>query len=102
MANVIKVTPEELQNVAQNLEGLTDSYQNVVNTINTKVNDLTQTWGGEAQNAYATQISGFQDDFQNLYNLLNQFCTYLRNTAKQYESAESSIRDSAKSLSTGN
>lgn len=102
MANIIKVTPEELYNVAQNLEGLTDSYQGVVNAINTKVNDLTQTWGGEAQNAYAAQISGFQDDFQNLYNLLNQFATYLRNTSKQYEAAESNIRDSARTLSTGN
>ena len=102
MANVIKVTPEELTQVSNNLEQLTDSYQNVVNTINTTVNDLTQTWGGEAQASYATQINGFQDDFKELYVLLNQYSTYLRNTASKYSEAETSIKDSAKALSTGN
>ncbi len=102
MANVIKVTPEELTQVSNNLEQMTDNYQNVVNTINSTVNDLTQTWGGEAQASYATQINGFQDDFKELYSLLNQYSTYLRNTASKYSETEASIKDSAKALSTGN
>lgn len=101
MANVIRVTPEELESTAGKLESWTDQYASCVNGIIAVGNDLPTNWGGEAQQSYLTQLSGFQDDFERLYTLFNKYGTYLRQTAAKYREAESNIRDSAKGLSTG-
>ncbi|MCD7905477.1 MAG: WXG100 family type VII secretion target [Clostridiales bacterium] len=101
MANVIRVTPEELENVANQLEGWTDSYNSCYNQILSTASDLSSSWAGEAQQAYLTQINGFEDDFKNLYVLFNQYASFLRTSAKKYSETEATIRDSAKALSTG-
>lgn len=101
MANLIRVTPEELLNAAAKVEGWADSYLSLYNRINSNVNELAGTWGGEAHQQYVTQLDGFQDDFNNLYNLLNKYASYLRSAAAKYQQAEDNIKSTAGSLSTG-
>lgn len=101
MANTIRVTPEELLNAASKVESWADSYNSICNQINTSVNELNSTWGGEAHNQYVNQLNGFQDDFQNLYTLLNKYASYLRSASQKYSQAEETIKSSASSLSTG-
>lgn len=101
MANAIKVTPEELLRMASNLEGWTDNYQACYSRIYNVVNELTGTWGGEAQTTYYNQIEGFRNDFDNLYMLFNKYASYLRTTAQKYQEAENNIKQAASSLSTG-
>ncbi|MGN1318648.1 MAG: WXG100 family type VII secretion target [Lachnospirales bacterium] len=101
MANVIRVTPEELLAAASKVESWADSYLSIYNRINSTVNDLASTWGGEAHQQYVAQLDGFQDDFNNLYTLLNKYGSYLRDAAAKYQQAEENIKSSASSLSTG-
>lgn len=101
MANAIRVTPEELISAANNVENWADNYQAIYNRINTNVNELASTWGGEAHQQYVTQLEGFQDDFNNLYTLLNKYASYLRSAAAKYQQAEENIKSTAGSLSTG-
>ncbi len=96
-----KVDPEQILSVAGNLENWTDNYASCVNRILQVANDLPSGWGGAAQQSYVNQLAGFQDDFQNLYNLFNRYATYLRQSANKYIDAENSIAEAAKGLSTG-
>lgn len=101
MANAIKVTPEELISMSQKLEGWTDQYSTCYKNILRVTQELTSTWGGEAQTTYLTQVEGFENDFQNLYLLFNQYGTYLRQTANKYQTAEDSIKQAASQINTG-
>lgn len=101
MASVIRVTPEELTGMVSRLEGWTDQYLACYNKIYSVVNDLTSTWGGDAQKQYATQIDEFKNDFDNLYTLFNKYASYLRTTAQKYQEAESNIIQAASALSKG-
>ncbi len=102
MANAIKVTPDTLRSVGDQIDHINDQYKNCYNNIYNEVSELTgNNWGGDAQRAYNDRIDGFRNDFQNLYNLLNNYCTYLRNTAAKYDQIEGEITQATSSLNTG-
>ena len=101
MANVIKVTPEELINMSQKLESWNDQYTSCYRKILSAVSDLNSTWGGDAQLAYAAQVQNFEDDFQKLDLLFNHYASYLRQTANKYQTTEDSIKQAAGQISTG-
>lgn len=101
MANAIRVTPDALEGMAGNVENWADSYRNLFTNILNTAEELQSTWGGEANQAYEQQIAGFQNDFENLWNLMNKYSSFLRTSAAKYRSAEETIKSNAASLSTG-
>ncbi len=101
MANAIKVTPEELINMSQRLENWVDSYDKCYRNILGATQELADAWGGDARDTYLTQVQGFENDFQNLYTLFNQYGTYLRQTARKYLETEENIKQAAGQINTG-
>ena len=101
MASRLRVTPEQLDSVRQQIEGLISNYQSIKNKITQTVDNLTQIWQGEAQAQYAQRVHGFDDDFENLFNLLNHYTAYLDNASRNYKNTEENIKGNAQSLSIG-
>lgn len=97
-ARTIMVTPEQLETTAGTIEGLANDYQSQYNALYSKTDDLASTWQGEDNSAFVNQIAGFKDDFQKMYNLMNQYAEFLRKSAKAYRETQEQVVAQAKSL----
>lgn len=102
MAKTIRVTPESLNQMANNVTNWTIQYRGIYDAIYNQIEVMTRTWSGEANQAYTAQINGFRDDFEALRDLLQRYSEFIQNTANQYSTTEQAIADAAKNLSTGN
>ena len=98
MAKQIQVTPEELINAAGRIESLAAEYQKQYNNLYSETNAMSSTWNGEDNVAFVNQIAGFQDDFVKMHQLMINYATFLRNSAKAYSDTQQAIINQAKKL----
>ncbi len=97
-ARTIMVTPEQLESAAAKIEGLATDYQSQYNALYSKTDALASTWQGADNTAFVHQIAGFKDDFQKMYNLMNQYADFLRKSAKAYRDTQEQVVAQAKTL----
>ena len=97
-ARTIMVTPEQLESAAAKIEGLATDYQSQYNALYSKTDALASTWQGADNAAFVHQIAGFKDDFQKMYNLMNQYAEFLRKSAKAYRHTQEQVVAQAKTL----
>ncbi len=94
----IKVTPEELETAAGNIEQWADDYDSQYKALYAKTDAMASSWSGKDNQAYINQIEGFKEDFAKMYNLMNQYATFLRTSAKAYRTAQETIVEQAGKL----
>jgi WXG100 family type VII secretion target len=97
-SRTIMVTPEQLETAAGKIESLASDYQSQYNALYGKTDALASTWQGDDNKAFVDQIEGFKEDFLKMYNLMNEYASYLRTTAKQYRTTQEQVVSQAKSL----
>lgn len=98
MATIIKVTPELLTAAATEIEGKATNYQAQYQKLYDATNAMSASWTGKDNLAYTTQIEGFRDDFDKMYNLMTEYATFLKNAAKSYSETQDIIEKQAKTL----
>lgn len=101
MAKELRVNTDQLRTMASNVGDWADQYQSIYKNIISIVEQLDTVWDGDANNQYVQKFQGFENDFLNLYALLQDYANYLEGAAIRYENIESDIKSSAGSLSTG-
>ena len=97
-ARSILVTPEQLESAAAKIEGLAADYQSQYNALYAKTDAMVSTWQGDDNVAFVNQINGFKDDLTKMYNLMNQYASFLRASAKAYRTTQEQVVAQAKSL----
>ena len=98
----IIVETTELDRTANQVEELANTYKSTYGALFTTVQELQNSWAGEDNTAFTTQIEGFRNDFENMERLMRDYADYLRRTAESYRSTQDSLVNQAKStLSTG-
>jgi len=100
--SAIRVTPETLKQMSSTADGWRASVESCKTKIYDEVNTLSQSWNGEAQQAWFSKIKGFEDDFLRLAALLSKYSQYLSSTAETYSRAEAQIVSESGKLSIGN
>jgi WXG100 family type VII secretion target len=98
MARTIKVTPEELRSAAQKIESLSADYETQYNSLYREMDSMESAWQGKDNVSYIEQIRGFKDDFENMKSLMDQYATFLRNSAKAYDDTQNAITEEATKL----
>lgn len=98
MAKVIEVTPAQLESAASKIEHYASEYKSLYDQFYKVTGDMGSTYRGEDNLAYINQISGFQDDFQKMYQLMLDYADYLRKAAKNYRDTQDSITAQARNL----
>lgn len=102
MAKEWTVETEKLVAAATILEGKIGEYKTQWEKLYTEVENLKSSkWKGIASDTFNTQIEGYRNDFQALYNTLVSFKDFLNNAAKKYEGTENAVKEAAGNLSTG-
>ena len=101
MANVIRVTPEELKAAASRMETHADTMQAKTDQMYEIVMSLTgRIWSGEAQNEYTDRFFMLKENIIALHKLVNDHVDHLNMIANEYQSAENANMDVAASLSS--
>lgn len=101
MSRSINVTPQYLSRIAGEVEGNVNDYVSLYRQLNNEVTSLSSRWKGEGNQAYATQIKGFEPEFDKLKKVLLNYVQFLREAAKIYSQTENNIKDGARKLATG-
>ena len=83
MARTIMVTPEQLERTAVQIEGLAADYKTQYTKLYGETDALASTWNGKDNIAFTTRIAGFKDDFERMYDLMNKYAAFLRDSAKK-------------------
>ena len=98
MARNIEVTPEMLESTAGRIEGLAGDYKTQYDQLYSETNAMASSWSGKDNVAFTDQISGFNDDFENMYTLMNQYADFLRKSAKAYRETQDTVVAEARKL----
>lgn len=100
MANnvVIKVTPAELRTVAAKIRSQAEDYAKQYTQLFNDVDGMANAWKGKDNTAFTNQIKGFQDDFQSMKTLLEEYAAFLDKSANAYKQTQDEITSAAQRL----
>lgn len=102
MADIIKVTPEELQSTSSEFASINSQVQNTTSEMVSLINSLNgEVWSGEAQSTFLGKLTGLQNDMTKIHSMINEHVNDLNEMAQTYLSAESANQDIASGLQTG-
>jgi len=88
MPERIKITPEELRNMAGDFRTNSDHIIDMLQTIYTNVNNLESVWDGAGQNEFLYQFHELQDPLGRFPQALTGIATTLDNVAQTFEDAD--------------
>ena len=98
MATVIRVTPEALDSAAGNIESIADDYKTQYESFYTLIGELNHTFTGEAYDAFKLKVEEFKDDFGKMWTEMNEYSTFLRNSATAYRNTQEDAKTRAQNL----
>jgi WXG100 family type VII secretion target len=98
MGKTIMVDPSKLTSTASTIESYAGDYKKTYEQLLNEVDAMANAWSGTDNVSFTSQIKGFQENFQAMYNLMNEYVNFLRNSSNAYSTAQQNIADAAKKL----
>lgn len=99
MGIVLKVTPEVLTRMADDVEKQIVDIQNQFDSIDTDINKTKSYWEGDASDTHKTQYDSLKDEISEAVKRLKSQPVNLLKMAGLYEETEDHAEETAQSLS---
>ena len=96
-ANLL-VTPEQLQSTASNFSAKATQVKALHDSMLKKVNSLSNSWTGNAAEAYNSKFNALQASMDTVYRMIQEHVNDLNAIADQYINAESAAAAAANDL----
>lgn len=96
----IVVETAQLDAASTKVSELATNYKGEYDKLYKLVSELQNSWAGTDNTAYTTQIEGFKDDFEKMYALMEDYASFLKETAKKYRETQEQIKNDAAKLRT--
>ena len=88
----LRVTPEDLERRAMQIDEKAGEYAAEYQKFFNEMEDFTsRDWTGAGARAFMERLRGFEDDFNKMKQLMNEYANFLRNAANTYEKKEDEI-----------
>ncbi len=94
----ITVDPAKLEAAASKIDTHYADYERTYKQLFSEVEGMAAAWQGKDNEAYTTQIKGFEDDFQKMVALMKEYAEFLRKSAAAYRSAQEEVASQARRL----
>lgn len=94
----IMVDPSKLEIAANKMEQQAADYAKLYKQLFTEVEAMEKAWQGADNIAYTTQIQGFREDLNQIKKLLDDYSTFLKQSAKIYKNTQEEVVNKAKTL----
>ncbi|MBD7910194.1 MULTISPECIES: WXG100 family type VII secretion target [Clostridium] len=98
MGRSITVDPSKLESAAAKMEQEAADYTRIYTQLFSEVDSMGTDWQGADNIAYTSQIKGFLDDFEKMKKLMEDYATFLRNSAMTYKNTQNEVLTQAKGL----
>lgn len=100
MAGILKVTPEKLNQTANEFSNSGKNISSMTNEMTGIIDSLKSIWQGNAASEYSARFAGLKDDIEKINRIIEEHVTDLNQMALEYQNAEdSSVEESSKLLS---
>lgn len=95
----IKVTPENLRAQAAKVDEEAQKYYSEYRGLLTDVDTLTSSdYKGEDADAFRNKVNNFEPDFNKMKELMNEYASFLRQAADNYQSTQENVINSINNL----
>lgn len=91
----IKANPAVMREKATSLNGISQTIQGLTEEFSQEMENLKGQWDGKAAENTVTQFHGLKDNFQNIYDTIQQYSKFLEEAAKAQEETETNIANAA-------
>lgn len=91
----IFVELEMLEGMERKMQEQSEKYQALYHQLYEKVDEMSAFWTGKEQEAFSNQIHGFQDDFEKMSQILNEYCAFLRKSVSAYRGCQDEAQSAA-------
>ena len=91
MAGQIRMTPEQMRQRAGEVRTQGETFQDVINRMQSIINELQSEWEGQASQAFADQFSRLKPSFNEMRQLIYDIGTQLDGTANAVEQLDQDI-----------
>ncbi len=87
----VQIDPELAKNYGNNIVSSADEYGSQIKQIYEIVDDLKQTWSGQAASRFTDNIESFRADFESLQKYLSQVGDLLIDISNDYIKLENEL-----------
>ncbi|WP_455713943.1 WXG100 family type VII secretion target [Anaerosporobacter sp.] len=94
--SAFQVTAKELRSKAADLKQLNAKFKTEVSGLETTEGALKSMWEGQANTAFHTAFTNDKGQMDKFYTAIEKYCEALNTIAGQYEAAESTNTETAK------
>lgn len=98
MANGISANPELIRGYGSNVNQLGGDYTTEINAIYSTIDELNNSWKGEAATTFNTTVKGYEQELKKLGTKIQDLGTDLGTIATIYTNLENEIEDAAGKL----
>ena len=91
MAGQIRMTPEQMRQRANEVRVQGENFQDVINRMQQKINELQTEWEGQASRAFAEQFDRLKPAFNDMRRLIDDIGGQLDATANSVEQLDQDI-----------
>lgn len=100
MNSVLKVTPEQLIETAEQFSAVEANIRNITQEMISIVNGFKSIWQGEAATGFANRFNALSDDMERMYGMIREHAADLTEMAQEYKNAEDESVQQAQTLVT--
>lgn len=96
-----KVTPEEIERSANQVEQKIKEFQQLIQSIYNAIEELKVKYAGESSEVFNSKIRGYEDDFNRAQQVLTNYVGSLRTYASDMKRTEEAIKSKFGQLKIG-
>lgn len=98
MSIQIQVDPARLDTASSQIEQRSLSYERAFHRLLQEVDAMGSSWKGKDNQAFVSQIHGFEKDFQQMAALMKEYAAFLKYSAKVYRQTQDERAQMARRL----
>ena len=88
MSVSIQVDPMQLERAAMHIEQMYQLYEKEYRMLFQGVEQLASSWKGKDNQAFASQIRGFEKDFMMMRDIMKEYADFLRRASRAYQQVQ--------------
>lgn len=85
----IQVSPSLMRSKAGELKSNASNIKQYTDEMAREIESLKSAWEGTAAETFVTKFNGLRDDFQERFDVINDYAKFLEEAADEFEASES-------------
>ena len=95
MIDGIQISTQVLIDTAGQVEEINNNLDASLASINKSMNELEATWTSDAASDIRANMNALQPRFEEYKKIVDSYCKFLRTTAANYETTETTVQSNA-------